>query len=279
MGDAVHRHTPMGGLGLNTSIQDAYNLCWKLALVLKGNASPDLLSSYDAERSPVAQQIVTRAFASLATLPPMFAALGLPPSPTEADMRASLERIREQSLEAASRRTALRKAMDATIIAFGGGHGVEMNQRYESSAVAADGSPDPGFSRDKDLYYQASTRPGAHLPHVWVTANQRRVSTLDLCGKGRFTLLTGLSGVAWVETASKAAQALGVDIRVHVIGIGQPYVDTYGDFARASEIGESGAVLVRPDNFVAWRAADASNARLQQLMPVMQQILGLPKAT
>jgi 2,4-dichlorophenol 6-monooxygenase len=277
MGDAVHRHTPMGGLGLNTSVQDAYNLCWKLALVLKGKANQDLLKSYDAERSPVAQQIVTRAFASMATLPPMFGALGLPPSPTEADMQASLARLREGTPDAASRRAALRTAMEGTIIAFGGGHGVEMNQRYESQAIVPDGSADPGFAQDRDLYHRASSRPGAHLPHAWVTANQRRVSTLDLCGKGRFTLLTGLSGAAWRESAAQVAKALGVEIQVHVIGIGQTHVDTYGDFARAMEVAESGALLVRPDNFVAWRAPDASPARLQQLQSVMQQMLGSAK--
>jgi 2,4-dichlorophenol 6-monooxygenase len=61
--------------------------------------------------------------------------------------------------------------MDATIIAFGGGHGVEMNQRYTSSAIVSDGSADHGFPRDKEIFHQASTRPGAHLPHVWLTEN------------------------------------------------------------------------------------------------------------
>jgi 2,4-dichlorophenol 6-monooxygenase len=57
MGDAVHRHSPMGGLGLNTSVQDAYNLAWKLAAVIKGQAGAELLASFDAERSPIAKQI------------------------------------------------------------------------------------------------------------------------------------------------------------------------------------------------------------------------------
>jgi len=275
MGDAVHRHTPMGGMGLNTSIQDSHNLCWKIAMVLKGQAAPKLLESYDAERTPIAKQLVERAFKSLSKLPPLFQALGLPPSPTEADLQKSREMLKGTSSESAKMRSQFRKAMDDTIIAFGGGHGVEMNQRYVSGAVASDGTSVPEFTRDKEYFFQSSSRPGAHTPHCWLTKNQRRVSTLDLCGKGRFTILTGLSGSAWVDAAAKASAALKLDIQVHVIGPGQEYVDTYGDFERVSEIDESGALLIRPDNVVGWRAADASDANLNKLLSALQTILGL----
>ena len=60
MGDAVHRHPPSNGLGSNTSIQDAYNLAWKLKLVLEGKAADSLLDTYNEERQPVGRQIVTR---------------------------------------------------------------------------------------------------------------------------------------------------------------------------------------------------------------------------
>lgn len=274
MGDAVHRHTPMGGLGLNTSVQDAYNLSWKIAMVLKGQAAPKLLGSYDAERSPVAKQIVERAYKSLSKFPPVFEALGLPPAPTEEEMASSLERLKDTSEEGAKRRSALRKAMDETIIGLGGGHGVELNQRYVSDAVFPDGTLDPGFARDKEFFYQPSTRPGAHLPHVWLTENQRRISTLDLCGKGRFTLLTGLSGAAWKHEAEQVSRSLGIELRVCVIGPGQEFSDTYGEYAKISEIDESGALLVRPDMFIAWRAKDASQESLEQLLVAMKSILG-----
>ncbi len=273
MGDAVHRHTPMGGLGLNTSVQDAYNLAWKLACVIKGSAGPALLNSYDAERSPVARQIVTQAFSNLDKLPPMFAALGLPPAPSEADMEAAVASLQEPTDEAALRRKRFRKAMDETIIIFGGGHGVEMNQRYESAAIFTDNTADPGYQKDPVFHYQASTRPGAHLPHAWLTFGQQRVSTLDLCGNGQFTLLTGLAGSAWRDDAENVSEELGIEIRVHVIGPSQPYVDSWGDFQSISEISESGALLVRPDMFVAWRATDASQATSGKLLEVMRSIL------
>ena len=77
VGDAVHRHPPTNGLGSNHSIQDAYNLAWKMALVLGGKAGTSLLASYDAERAPIAKQTVTRANQSLNCFPPILGALGL----------------------------------------------------------------------------------------------------------------------------------------------------------------------------------------------------------
>lgn len=102
------------------------------------------------------------------------------------------------------------------------------------------------------------------MPHAWLTRQQRRVSTLDLCGHGRLTLLTGLAGQAWQDTAKAAADRLGIALDVHVIGPGQPLEDSYGDAARLLGVPETGAVLVRPDRFVAWRA---------RLLAVLQAVL------
>ena len=77
MGDAAHRHPPSNGLGSNTSIQDGFNLAWKLAAVVKGHAAPALLDSYSAERAPIAKQIVTRANQSIGEFGPIFEALGM----------------------------------------------------------------------------------------------------------------------------------------------------------------------------------------------------------
>lgn len=275
MGDAVHRHTPMAGLGLNTSIQDAYNLCWKLAMVIKGQAGPDLLDSYDAERSPVAKELVGYTYMCLSKLPPIFKALGLKPAPSEEDMAAALANLKSPSAEGASRRAELRAAMDDTLAGFGGALGLELNQRYTSSAICPDGTDGPHFDRDKIFHYQASTRPGAHLPHAWLTRDQRRVSTLDLCGKGRFTLLTGLSGGAWADAAAEVARTLTVEIVVAKIGPGETYVDTYGEYAAVSEVAEDGALLVRPDMMVAWRAREGSQAHRDGLLPAMRGILSI----
>ena len=274
IGDAVHRHTPFGGLGSNTCIQDAYNLSWKLAMVIQGQAGTRLLNTYQDERAPIGKQITEHAFNGGASMGPLLMALGVPPGGSQEAMDQAIARLKEPTAEGAERRAKLRQAMDGTLNGFGRAHGMELNQRYTSSAIASDGTPDPGFARDPVQYYQASSRPGAHLPHAWVTRRQRKVSTFDLCGQGRFTLLTGLSGSAWKAAAERAAQELGIALVVHVIGFGQEVVDSHGEYARISEVEESGALLVRPDMMVAWRAHHASAELLGQLPAVLRQLLG-----
>jgi 2,4-dichlorophenol 6-monooxygenase len=273
MGDAIHRHAPLGGLGLNTSVQDAYNLCWKIAYVVKGLAGEALLHSYNAERIPVAKQIVEYANDCGQQIREMFKQMRLPMRPTAEDFAASLSAMQAPTPEGAAMRAAVRLAMDGTISGFGGGYGIEMNQRYQSDALVDDGTADPGFPRDPVSFYAPSTRPGAHLPHAWLVRNQRRVSTLDMCGNGKFTLLTGVSGHAWIELAARASRELGIDLNVHIIGAGQPVQDTYGDFARLSGIEECGALLVRPDMFIGWRANVATPELFSGLLPALRRIL------
>jgi 2,4-dichlorophenol 6-monooxygenase len=135
-----------------------------------------------------------------------------------------------------------------------------------------DGTPEPEWQRDRELYYHPTTWPGARLPHVWLGNAGRQVSTLDLAGKGRFSLFTGVNGAAWAQAAADAAERTGVPVEVFVIGPGQAYEDLFGDWATAREVGESGCVLVRPDMHVAWRAQDAS--RTAGLSEALLRVLG-----
>jgi FAD binding domain/Aromatic-ring hydroxylase, C-terminal len=150
-GEAVHRHPPSNGLGSNTSVQDSYNLAWKLAMV---------------------------------------------------------------------------------------------------------------------LHHQATTRPGARIPHGWlVDEDGHRLSTIDIVGKGRFTLVTGVSGTAWVA----AAAGLPIEVvRIETSGLR----DAYGDWHRAREIGEDGCLLVRPDGYVAWRVSSPPPDPAGALTRVFSRITG-----
>lgn len=254
MGDAIHRHPPSNGLGSNTSIQDAFNLAWKVAYVLKGHAGPHLLDSYSTERAPIAKQIVTRANQSIEEFGPIFKALGLLDSIDPVKMQANMDARCDDSEQAEAQRARIRETIAFKVYEFDA-HGVEMNQRYHSDAVLADGQPEPEFTRDRELHYQPTTWPGARLPHAWVFASDgRKASTLDLCGRGRFTLLTGIGGDAWLEAAAVLAEELGVPLATHVIGPRRGWQDLTGDWARLSEIRDGGALLVRPDHHVAWRA-------------------------
>ena len=254
MGDAIHRHPPSNGLGSNTSIQDGFNLAWKLAMVIRGQAGAGLLESYTEERAPIAKQIVTRANQSIEEFGPIFGALGLLDSIDPVKMQENMDRRCEDTPGAEKQRAALREAIAFKVYEFDA-HGVEMNHRYASSAVATDGKPEPAFTKDRELHFEQTTWPGARLPHAWVFDNGNgKASTLDLCGHGRFTVLTGIGGERWVEAAGRISAELGLPIATHVIGPRQAWQDHYGDWARAREVGDAGVILVRPDHHVAWRS-------------------------
>ena len=205
MGDAVHRHPPTNGLGLNMSIADAYNLGWKLALVLAGRAGAAQLDSYSPERQPVGAQGVQRAITSLQEGAAVEAALGYEPAqPAEAGWKA-LGTLYEPGPAGDERRDALHKAIELSNYQFNA-HGIELGYRYRSDALVDDGSPDPipkTPARDPQLYYQPTTRPGARVPHARLEQDGVPVSSLDLVDDLGFALLTGVGGEAWVQAAAE----------------------------------------------------------------------------
>jgi 2,4-dichlorophenol 6-monooxygenase len=252
-GDAVHRHPPSNGLGSNTSVQDSYNLAWKLAAVLNGQAGPDLLETYSQERAPVAKQIVMRANKSSREFGQFFEVLGLTAAESEEEMREQIEERKANTASGRAKREALVSAMELKNYEFNA-HGVELGQFYQSTAIVSDGATKPAPARDPELYYQASTVPGSHLPHAWVGDAATRVSTLDLAPYNTFTLFTGIAGETWAEAADKVSRDFNVPIKTVVIGPGREVTDIYYDWARIREIDEDGVLLVRPDKVIGWRS-------------------------
>jgi 2,4-dichlorophenol 6-monooxygenase len=271
-GDALHRHPPSNGLGSNTSIQDSYNLAWKLAAVLRGQAGPALLETYSAERAPVARQIVLRANQSSREFVQFFDVLGLTAAETEEEMRAAIEERKANTPRGAEKRAALVEAMELKNYEFNA-HGVELGQFYESTAIVSDGSRRPAPSRDPELYFEPTTVPGGRLPHVWVGDRTKKVSTLDIAPYGQFTLFTGITGEAWADAALKIRAELGIPLNTVIIGPGQEYTDLYYDWARAREIAEDGVLLVRPDKHIGWRSMSLPRDPEQALREALSQIL------
>ncbi|MFM0147615.1 FAD-dependent oxidoreductase [Paraburkholderia sp. RL18-085-BIA-A] len=271
-GDATHRHPPSSGLGLNTCVQDGFNLSWKLAYVLKGYAGDKLLETYSLERAPVGKQIVLRANQSRLDYAPIKAVFSV--EGAENPVAAGIARFKDPGPEGAKARQAAEKALELKNREFNA-QGVEMNQRYSSSAVIPDGQVGAEeWKRDQELYLQATTRPGAKIPHAWlIDKHGNRVSTLDVTGKGKFTLVTGLSGGAWV----KASEELGLPFLRMVVTGANDSQDPYCDWQRVREVSEAGALLVRPDGYVAWRQSenvfDASMAK-GLLQSALSDVLG-----
>jgi len=275
MGDAAHRHPPSNGLGSNTSIQDAFNLAWKLALAVKGKAGAALLKTYSEERAPIAKQIVTRANQSIGEFGPIFEALGLLGSVDPVKMQENMDKRCDSDSAAEAQRAALRQAIAFKKYEFDC-HGVEMNQRYTSDAVLRDGQAEPAPNEDMELHYQPTTWPGARIPHCWLFDTEGgKHSTLDLCGKGAFTIFTGIGGEGWEGAARKVAAEFGIALKVHVIGPRQPVQDHLGDWARIREIGDSGAVMTRPDQHVCYRIVALPVDPEAELRRVLSSILAV----
>lgn len=251
-GDAVHRHPPSSGLGLNTCVQDAFNLAWKLAYVIHGFAGQDLLETYSFERAPVGKQIVMRANQSRLDYAPLNACFHV--TGAENPVREGIKRFRDPGPAGKAARKAVVEALQIKESEFNA-LGLELNQRYASSAVIPDGTGEEVFERDPVLYLNPTTRPGAKLPHAWlVDRSGMRISTLDAVGKGLMTLITGLSGQSWVTAADRLSLPY-----LKTIVIGTPdYQDLYCDWQVAREVDEDGAILVRPDGYVAWRSIAAT---------------------
>ena len=145
-----------------------------------------------------------------------------------------------------------------------GGRQMKAGQFYRSAAVVADGREPEPFGMDPELYHQPMTLPGAPLPHAWIEHDGRRVSTLDLAGHGRFSLLTGPGGGfgRWRRAADAAGRALGLEIAVHQLA----------DWSALRGVDPSGALLVRPDRHLAWCAQRPDDDT--QLLPALSSILG-----
>lgn len=270
-GDAVHRHPPSSGLGLNTCVQDAFNLAWKLAYALHGFAGKGLLETYSDERAPIGKQVVYRANQSRLDYAPLNACFRVEGASNP--VAAGIERLRDPSAEGKAAREALLAAIRLKDTEFNA-QGIELNQRYVSAAVIADADDAPEeFLRDPVLYVQPTTRPGAKLPHTWLVGQDgRRISTLDVVGKGLFTVLTGLSGQHWVKAADELNYPF---LRTVVVGDPQ-YQDLYCDWQELREIEEDGVILVRPDCYVAWRqfsAPENSNEARSLLSGALARIL------
>ncbi|HSG33512.1 MAG TPA: FAD-dependent monooxygenase [Sphingomonadaceae bacterium] len=213
-GDAAHVVPPTGGFGGNTGVQDAANLCWKLALVIKGEAGEALLESYEAERLPVGQLTVEQAYARYIR-------------------RVVPEEIAPDTPEVRDELT------------------MEIGQFYRSNAVVEGRSEDEPACLHPDL---TRGRPGSRVPHAWLADGR---STLDCTGTG-LALLHGSRGKAWKDLADS---------------LSIPATCLPCDAAGKCGIGEDGALLLRPDGFVAWRATDSARSRPEELRMALRSIL------
>lgn len=273
MGDAAHKHGPTGGLGLNTAIQDAQNIAWKLAAVLSGEATDALLDTYESERQPVAARNVQRSTENAMHHMAIGAALGMDPAASEDANWTQLRRMWSDAPEDADYRRGVHEALAFQSQEFNE-HNTEYGYRYESTAVISDGTQAPA-NVDEVRVYEASTYPGSPVPHAFLT-DQRgdHIALIDLIEPGNFLLIASETGQAWVDAVAAVSQELQSSIRVVKIGhAAGDYRDHRLSWLRSREVSSDGAVLIRPDGVVAWRSdalpADPSGALKTALLSML----------
>jgi putative polyketide hydroxylase len=246
-GDAAHRTTPDGGVGMNTGLHSAHNLAWKVGAVVSGWAGPDLLDTYETERRAVAETNVAYS------------------AERGGGMIKMIEAVRAGDLDKVRAGIAARPA--------GGRQGMDLGFRYEDGGVASDGTTPPPVDSPIAEYMQSGC-PGGRAPHLWVQRNGERESTLDAFGGG-FVLLTGADGAPWRAAAERAAAPRQVPIEVLTVGEAGDLQAPAGRFEALYGVEPDGAVLVRPDGFVGWRAQRAEDEPADALAGALTTILKL----
>ncbi|MEV1026419.1 FAD-dependent monooxygenase [Streptomyces sp. NPDC050264] len=270
-GDAAHRQPPAVGLGLNTGIQDAHNLAWKLGAVLGGLAPDSLIDTYEAERRPVGRENVDWATSAAGHHQALMDAIGIghniPAGRRGQRMKAYFDpsplgdTVRARALEMFHTHRGGCQALD-----------MEVGFAYEAGAVVADGTERPARVPMRNVH-RPTTRPGHRLPHAWITRGEERLSTQDLTGRTGFTLITGPRGAAWSEAAARVAEKFSVPLTVAVIGAGGEYADEDGGWQAVREITDAGALLIRPDQHVAWRSTGTTEDAERALADVFTALL------
>ena len=237
-GDSAHRFPPTGGLGLNSGVQDIHGLMWRIAAIVSGQASDALLDSYETERIPVAQDNAQQSLMNALKIVVLTAALGTDVEPTSERLHATLADPAKAD-EIAAAVEAQREHFDL--------FGLQLGYVYGEGALLPEGPPpEPRSASD----YEPTARPGARLPHAWLEEIGGR-STLDLVPLDRPVLFSFGDHEAW-------ERALGTgDVATVRVGVDAPALDSW---RTVCSVDEDGALLVRPDHHVAWRARGAAQA-------------------
>ncbi|MEV4169374.1 FAD-dependent monooxygenase [Nonomuraea sp. NPDC049709] len=230
-GDAAHTMPPTGGQGGSTALQDGCDLAWRLWLVLTGQAGPDFLDTYDAERRPIGALTADAQLANLGARMPPAARVGYP-EPLEDQVGALL------------------------------GH------RYHSTAILDEPGDDGSILEDPRV---PTGRPGSRAPHVVLDWDGQRISTIDLFGTGFVLMAAKQSGQVWMDAGRLVKERLGVELTRLLVD--DELLDVEGRFLERYGVSGGGAVLVRPDGYVAWRSPEPDPDPVETLDRVMRRIL------
>lgn len=242
-GDSAHTMSPTGGMGMNTGVQEALDLGWKLQGLIEGWGGPELLNSYDLERRPIAKRNI-----SFSTL--NFKAWQDTPDP---------QAVCDDTPEGAAVRAAIGKRLrDSTRVEWES-MGLQLGHRYDHSPICLDDGTPP--TPDDFREYVPTSRPGSRAPHAWLPDGR---SILDLFGKA-FVLLyfpteetprKGQSTPSLSKAASETLNQAEISALRQAFAVRNiPFTDASIPSPAIASLYEAPYVLVRPDGHVAWRGS------------------------
>ncbi|MEM6534235.1 MAG: FAD-dependent monooxygenase [Pseudomonadota bacterium] len=260
VGDAAHRFPPTGGIGMNTGFQDAFNLTWKIAMVLKGR-DPKLLDTYEPERRPSAVANSKQSHANYLKMAEVDKTLDF-----DGDGVATMADF-DKVLADPTRLAEVAEAVNNQAAHFSMG-GLDLGVCYTSDAIVSDGPPP--VSPNPISVYVPSTTPGTRLPHCWLNRGDERISTVDLIETDAFLVLSFKPQDHATQAAAAALKAGGYPVSHLTLSTDsdlQPDDDQFANLFSPDEV-----LLVRPDGHIAARFAGSEAA--QRLEQAIVQILG-----
>ncbi|WP_330323535.1 FAD-dependent monooxygenase [Streptomyces pseudovenezuelae] len=287
-GDAAHRFPHTGGFGLNSGVQDAHNLAWKIAAVLDGSANDTLLDTYETERRPVVERFAGQSVANHFRLDEVTKPLGITNqalrAATEAvghpllsrmpgrlmsraaDLLTHLQLRRTRALQGDSSRarrlrTDIASRIPAQLEHFAS-TGLEFGYAYNGPLICSEPGQQP-FEGEGVVRYRPTTWPGARLPHAMVLHKGSPHPIHDLLLHNGLTLITA-DARTWTHALRN--RQFDTFLPLQVVGLIAPTPGDQRNLLDLYELGEQGAVLVRPDGHVAWRTTNACRDAADELI-------------